>query len=211
MNRPKWIYVSGPYTADTDEEIKANVHKAIKVAVSIFKKGHYPIVPHLSYWLDAANRVAGLEMSWHDWMKLDIELLKKCDALFYIAPSKGANIEKETAISLNKPVYTDTEEIPEFVPCYKRIQKVYKFDDGETHWIVAESLKEAIDYYLNIFLDEDIYEEVSESGFEVEQCLGKMLDKEVLYKDGSLDKISLKYVLDNVMFEIPSCLGTTAY
>jgi hypothetical protein len=114
---PMYIYVSGPYSppptlSDAAEKAKAiedNIKKADEYAREIIKKGHIPFTPHtmMKGWEDVHNisREAALDISFK-W-------LEKCDALFFIAPSKGADDERSHAVQLNLPVYRNLEDIPE--------------------------------------------------------------------------------------------------
>jgi len=110
--KPLKIYVAGPYSADTEVGILCNVGNAIDVGIELMKKGHLPYIPHLSHWVD--KRMI-FKYSWEDWMEFDFKWLKKCDALFYIESSKGADMELELAKKLNKQVYYKIGDVPEII------------------------------------------------------------------------------------------------
>lgn len=80
------IYIAGPISADTHDKMAWNVFKAIYIAKDIIKKGHFPFIPHLFWFL-------GLDRSWQWWIDFDDVWLRQCDALFYMGPSPGADIE----------------------------------------------------------------------------------------------------------------------
>lgn len=80
------IYIAGPISADTHDKMAWNVFKAIYIAKDIIKKGHFPFIPHL-FW------ILGLDRSWQWWIDFDDVWLRQCDALFYMGPSPGADIE----------------------------------------------------------------------------------------------------------------------
>jgi len=100
------IYVAGPISADTKEEMDANVIIACHITGELIYKGHYPYTPHLLHQLK-------LKKPHEFWMEFDDQWLRQCDALFYIAPSPGANIELARARELGMRVYFDLEEVPD--------------------------------------------------------------------------------------------------
>ena len=112
--RPMHIYVSGPYSAPGEppskrqRQIERNIETADEIAVRIAQKGHLPFVPHtmMRGWEDG-NKV---ERS----RALDIckRWVEKCDALFYISKSPGAEEERQIAVSLGLPVYRHIGDIP---------------------------------------------------------------------------------------------------
>ena len=110
--KPLLIYVAGPYTGDSREAIDGNVNKAIDAGIEIFKKGHHPYVPHLTDLVDRRARETGIDMSWADFIAWDDPWLRKCDALFLIAESRGANIELEEARKMGKTIFLSMAEIP---------------------------------------------------------------------------------------------------
>ena len=62
------IYVAGPYTGSTLEEIEENVQRAMEVGLKIWKKGHFPYIPHLTHWPDLRAQEQGIPMDWTDYM-----------------------------------------------------------------------------------------------------------------------------------------------
>jgi hypothetical protein len=107
------IYIAGPYSAKTKRKRLQNAIRAVKAGLILFKKGHYPFIPHLFHWADQYARIMGLEMTWEDWMKWDIEWLVECDAILFLGSSPGANIELNIAKELNLKIYYSTDEVPE--------------------------------------------------------------------------------------------------
>jgi len=113
--KPMFIYVSGPYSppiSEANEEAKKEViEKNIKIAnetaLALVRKGHIPFVPHtmMRGWEDIHQvpRKLALEIC-HRWVE-------KCDALYFIASSNGAESEREIAKSLGMPIYYDLSEI----------------------------------------------------------------------------------------------------
>lgn len=106
------IYISGPYTADTVEGKLQNTQNTIDVGIELIRKGHTVIIPHLSHYTDMRAQELGIDISWETWMKQDLELLERCDALYFIGESRGANLEREKALDWGLPVYYSLEEVP---------------------------------------------------------------------------------------------------
>lgn len=107
------IYVAGPYTGSTLEEIEANVRQAMEAGLRIWKKGHFPYIPHLTHWPDILARDLEIEMDWEDYMKWHAIWVDDCDALFFLAESKGALLEYSRAQEDGKIIFHNLEEIPD--------------------------------------------------------------------------------------------------
>ena len=68
--------------------------------------GHIPYIPHLDHYIF-------LEMEDHEaenrqnnfWYKYDMAWLDKCDALFYLGKSKGADAELKHAQKAGKLIF----------------------------------------------------------------------------------------------------------
>jgi len=104
---PLNIYVSGPYSAPNREGVLANISKANSIGRMLVNKGHRPFVPH------AATDPLGDLRDWQWFIDGDLEHIKYLDdALFYIAPSPGADMEREYAQGLGLPVYYHYDEVP---------------------------------------------------------------------------------------------------
>ncbi|MFX1439430.1 MAG: DUF4406 domain-containing protein [Promethearchaeota archaeon] len=106
------IYVAGPYTAESMEQIEENVQIAIDAGIHIWKKGHFPLIPHLLHWVDLRASEIGAPMDWKDYMLWDAPWLDHCDALYLLAESKGALIELERASEKGLVIFRSLEEIP---------------------------------------------------------------------------------------------------
>ena len=111
--KPLLIYIAGPYTGSTRKEIDQNVNRAIDVGIEIFRKGHFPYIPHLTDLVDKRAKEIGTDMSWHDFMSWDSPWISVCDAMLYLGESKGANLELEEAKRLGKEIFYSSLEIPE--------------------------------------------------------------------------------------------------
>jgi len=106
------IYVAGPYTGSTPKVIEENVQRAMEAGLKIWKKGHFPYIPHLTHWPDILSREIGIEMDWEDYMNWHAPWVDHCDALFLLAESKGALLEYNRAKEEGKTVFLTLNEIP---------------------------------------------------------------------------------------------------
>jgi hypothetical protein len=105
------IYVAGPYTAPTPELCRANVDKAIDAGLSLWKKGHFPYIPHLTHYIDEFAMQTGVPMSYEEYLEMDTAWLKECDALLYLGSSKGADYELENAKGLGLIIFHSIDEV----------------------------------------------------------------------------------------------------
>jgi hypothetical protein len=105
------IYVAGPYmphgldpkSAEAQQIINNNIQRANEIAINIAKMGHTPFIPHtmMRGWEDGGVLSRDdIERLCHDW-------LKKCDGLYFIAPSPGAEKERKIAEDMGIPVIED--------------------------------------------------------------------------------------------------------
>jgi hypothetical protein len=102
---PMSIYVSGPFTKG---DRTVNVRNAMIAGKELMAKGHFPFVPHLSFFFDLM-----FPHSWDHWMEFDLNFLDKCDALVRLpGESKGADIEVHHAQLQDIEVFYSTKEVP---------------------------------------------------------------------------------------------------
>jgi hypothetical protein len=118
MNKPLRVYVAGPYSAKTPDthaavqEVARNVDRAVEVAVHLIEKGHYPFVPHLSHYVHTSPHCKRDYGAWY--YELDNTFLDYwAEALFYVAPSPGADAELERAKKLGLKVFRGIGEVPD--------------------------------------------------------------------------------------------------
>lgn len=104
--------MAGPYTAENEIEISQNVNKALDVGLILWKKGHYPYIPHLTHFVDLRAKEKRIEMKWEDYIEWDKEWLELCDALLLLGSSNGARIELELARKLGKTIYYNMDDVP---------------------------------------------------------------------------------------------------
>ena len=106
------IYVAGPYTAESEAQIFDNVMKVLDAGLNLWKKVHYPYIPHLTHFVDLRAQEKGIPMKWEDYMEWDKVWLEFCDALLFLDNSKGAKRELEYAKKLGKTIYFDIADVP---------------------------------------------------------------------------------------------------
>lgn len=98
------VYIAGPYTVP---EPVTNVHNAVMVAEQVMSCGFVPLVPHLSMLWQAI-----VPHDYEFWLKLDMALLARCDALLRIpGPSTGADREVAFAHAHGIPIFTSVEDL----------------------------------------------------------------------------------------------------
>lgn len=112
QKRP-FVFVAGPYTALTEEEVKRNIQKAIDIGRILFEKGYYPIVPHLLireyYNTEDKHGIFGYE----SMMLYTQSLISKCDIFLIIDHSPGADREWKFAEGLDMNIYFDVNQLPD--------------------------------------------------------------------------------------------------
>lgn len=96
-------YIASPYTG---EEING-VNRQIEYASMLIDAGLIPIVPLLSHYIHEQY-----PKNYETWMKIDFELIKKCDVVFRCPlPSPGADREEEYAVDQGKKVYYNIHDV----------------------------------------------------------------------------------------------------
>jgi len=106
------VFVTGPYSAPTDEGKKANIQRAIDVGRVVFQKGYYPIVPHIlvrEYYVKGDPGLFGYEAL----MRFTLAIVPRCDSLLLYEHSPGADREWKLAEQLDKPVYFSVDDLPD--------------------------------------------------------------------------------------------------
>lgn len=109
--RPLRIYIAGPYTASTKCDVERNVTKAIDVGLALFKKGHFPFIPHLTHYVEMRGKECGNVPTWTEYMMRDLAWLGVSDALYFIGRSRGADIELEAAYEDSLDIYYTLDEV----------------------------------------------------------------------------------------------------
>jgi len=108
----KVIYIAGKYRDRNEWEVTQNIRKAEEVAVFIWKNGGIAICPHKN------TAYFGGICPDEVWLQGDLEIIKRCDAIFAIPnwiDSNGAKQEINFALKNNVPVLNEEEELLEFL------------------------------------------------------------------------------------------------
>lgn len=108
-NMQPLIYVSGPYTAPTSDELAQNIKRAKLTGLKVRAVGFVPIVPHLAI-LNDDPRVFTYDKAMNECL----EILGRCDAILMMdgwQESRGACIEHEAAIFAGIPVCYDVSDL----------------------------------------------------------------------------------------------------
>lgn len=118
--KPLRIYIASPYaprgarTAHEAVFIAAkNVDRAIRAAIELIEKGHYPYVPHWTHYLHThpyCPRDYGAE--WY--YNYDLTFLELwAEAVLVLGDSRGVRLEVEKAKELGLPIYYSIDQVPE--------------------------------------------------------------------------------------------------
>lgn len=100
------IYIASPYTIGSQAN---NVKRQIDASHILMNNGYAPYTPLLSHFQEMVHTRPE-----KDWMNLDLEYLKICDAVFRIIPidddgniipSRGADLEEKIAKENNIPIF----------------------------------------------------------------------------------------------------------
>jgi len=110
------IYIASPYSSESEEQVRQNVVRSIDAGLELFKKGHYPYIPHLTYLVDKRAMETNVPMTWDDYLKWDLEWLRICDAILFLGVSRGTNVELEYARKLEKIEFYRVEDVPAIMP-----------------------------------------------------------------------------------------------
>ena len=116
----KVIYIAGKYGGKTHDgssfaEISRNILVAREWAINVMKLGNcVALTPHLnSYHMEL-----DFNPSQDFWYKADLELLERCDAVFFIPgwlDSKGARIENEFAVRKGIVTFENIDHLKEWL------------------------------------------------------------------------------------------------
>jgi len=106
-DKPELIYIAGPYSADTDKGIAANISAACAIAQRLALLGKHAICPHLN-----TGGFHTLPIPYEYWMELDANILDRCDALLLMSnwlTSYGTKRELARASWQGKTVYSEAD------------------------------------------------------------------------------------------------------
>jgi hypothetical protein len=110
----KRIYIASEYSAKSDAQRLANVHKQLRAYNRLILHDYFPFCPLLSHYANEHHfRATGQRIPYDMWLRYDLIWLAQCEALLYLGSSPGADKEKAEAERLGLPVYSTVEEILE--------------------------------------------------------------------------------------------------
>lgn len=110
------IYIAGPYSAETENEIVAHVEVATKHAAIVMALGHDVFCPHaMSRPIDLhirTNRFPDATFAYERWMRMCFGMIENwATGLLYTAPSPGSDRELALAEHLGRAIYRNTGEV----------------------------------------------------------------------------------------------------
>ena len=106
----KIIYVSGPYRADTENEVFENIIRARSAPYKLWHEGWAVICPHTN------TMFMGSMLSGEDsimFIEGDLEIVKRCDAIYMLKgweKSEGAEMELDVASERGLDVYYEEDQ-----------------------------------------------------------------------------------------------------
>lgn len=111
----KVVFIAGPYRGAHAWEIEQNIRRAESVALSVWMMGAVALCPH------AMTRYYEGALSDDVWLRGDLELLSRCDAIMLVEGwrrSAGSRGEYESARTRG-------------LPTFERLDMLRKWIDGE--------------------------------------------------------------------------------
>lgn len=107
----KVIYIAGPYRNKNPFTVRRNILSSAETAAEVWRMGAAAICPHLN---TALFEYYVPEQPDDLWLRGDIEILKRCDALLALNgyhKSRGTMAEVEEAQAKNIPVFHDLKAL----------------------------------------------------------------------------------------------------
>ena len=104
------IYVAGPLGGRNGVEYINNMKRMLDTALAIRKKGHHTYVPCLDLLMGLRSEE---NWSYEEYYDYNFPWIDVCEGLFYIAPSRGADLELEYAKEKDKIIFYELDEVPE--------------------------------------------------------------------------------------------------
>jgi hypothetical protein len=104
------IAVSGPYSADTEEQRQANLDNMNNAAAKLLEIGHTPLIG-VNAALPVVN-ASTIADRYEGIMQISMAVMEPCEAVLIIGMSKGVEREREHFIKKGLPVYYGIGEVP---------------------------------------------------------------------------------------------------
>jgi hypothetical protein len=102
------IFVAGPYSDASEERRRLNVRRIHQTVKDLILKGHAILECHsLEHAL-----YADPDLSHAHFLAQTLTWLSRCDAMFFVASSPGADLELARAESLGMPIFRSLEDVP---------------------------------------------------------------------------------------------------
>jgi hypothetical protein len=98
------IYTAGPYRPGHGRTVADNIAVARKVAIELWRMGHFALCPHLN----TANFEEDAELPDEYYLDGDLKALARCDAVVMLptwTESEGAKGEHDYALARGIPIY----------------------------------------------------------------------------------------------------------
>lgn len=107
------VFIAGPMS--TSGEPGPNLHAAASAAADLLYLGFTPFIPHVTWILHAIRPDIAVK-TWQQW---DRRWLQRCDCLLRLpGRSDGADREVIEMRKLERPVFSDVEEVAEHYKTY---------------------------------------------------------------------------------------------
>ena len=110
----KVIYIAGPYRNKSEYEVSENIRIAGWYALHVWKLGGVALCPHKNTaFFGGAHNISD-----DVWLRGDLELLNRCDAIYVTSTwqdSSGAKAEVQFALDHNIPVLYSFIELIEYL------------------------------------------------------------------------------------------------
>lgn len=108
----KVIYIAGAFRADTQWQIRCNVHAAECAAYEVAQLGAMPLIPHAN-----TEHFHG-SMPDEFWLRGTLELMYRCDAILVLrswAHSDGTKAEMQAARNVGLPVFMSRTALADWI------------------------------------------------------------------------------------------------
>ena len=135
MSRIPVIYVFGPFTGKSPEEVALNIESARQCGKLLVRKGWMPIIPHAN---TAGFDVILPDVNYQFWLDGTMELLRRADAAFGCPGwehSGGSIAEERKARRLGLPVYFETRAVPDAASVKGATSMTSAFQRRVTNWL----------------------------------------------------------------------------